>query len=297
MAQTKTAFLAIVGRANVGKSSLLNRMLGQKVAIVSSKPQTTRTKIMGVCTRGETQLVFTDTPGYHKPRTVLGEKMVRAVGDSIGGVDACLLVMEAAGKVWDEELELIAKLRAQDMPAILAINKIDLLKDKAALAPRIAELAALYPFAAVVPVSAQTGEGMAELESELLARAEPSPHYFSEDTLTDQPERVLAAEMIREKLLRLLNEEVPHGIAVSIEKMRERENQEILDVEAVIYCERESHKGIVIGKKGAMLKKVSTYAREDMERFFQIKVNLQTWVKVRQDWRNREGLIHNFGLD
>lgn len=294
---TKTAFTAIVGCPNVGKSSLLNKMLGTKIAIVSSKPQTTRTKIMGVLTTGDTQLVFTDTPGYHKPHNKLGEKMNQAVGDSIGGVDACLFVVEAKGKIKKGEFELMEKFKKLKVPVILAINKIDMLKDKEELLERIAEFSSLYDFEAVVPVCAQTGENVKDVLQELDKLAVESPHFFPDDTLTDQPERVLAAEIIREKILRLMDKEVPHGIAVSIEKMREREDKDILDIEAIIYCERESHKGMVIGKKGTMLKKISTYARQDLENFFGIKVNLQTWVKVKEDWRNREGLIHNFGLD
>lgn len=294
---TRTAFIAIVGCPNVGKSSLLNKMLGTKIAIVSSKPQTTRTKIMGVLTTGETQLVFTDTPGYHKPHNKLGEKMNQAVGDSIGGVDACLFVVEAKGEIKKGEFELMEKFKKLKLPVILAINKIDMLKNKEELLERIAEFSSLYDFEAVVPVCAATGENVKDILQELDKLAVESPHFFPNDTLTDQPERVLAAEIIREKILRLMDKEVPHGIAVSIEKMREREDKDILDIEAIIYCERESHKGMVIGKKGTMLKKISTYARQDLENFFGIKVNLQTWVKVKEDWRNREGLIHNFGLD
>ncbi|MBR3148703.1 MAG: GTPase Era [Eubacterium sp.] len=294
---TKTAFIAIVGCPNVGKSSLLNRMLGIKVAIVSSKPQTTRTKIMGVLTEDEVQLVFTDTPGYHKPHNKLGEKMYQAVGDSIGGVDACLFVTESKGEIKKGEAELIEKFKKLGVPVILAINKIDMLSDKSELLSRISQLAQLFDFEAVVPVCATSGEGVDELIDEMKKLSFESPHFFPDDTLTDQPERVLAAEIIREKILRLMDKEIPHGIAVSIEKMREREDAEILDIEATIYCERESHKGMVIGKKGTMLKKISTYARQDLESFFDIKVNLQTWVKVKEDWRNREGLIHNFGLD
>ncbi len=297
MSQRKTAFIAIVGRPNVGKSSILNRVLGQKVAIVSSRPQTTRTKIMGVLTEGDVQLVFTDTPGFHKPKTKLGEKMIQAVDDSIGGVDSCLFVTESRGEIRPTEIELLEKLKAEKIPVVLAINKIDMLSDKQELMSRILEFTQLLDFHAVVPVSARDGDGMNALKEELVNLAEDSEFFFPEDTLTDQPERVLAAEMIREKLLHRLNEEIPHGIAVSIEKMREREDKPILDIEAVIYCERESHKGIIIGKKGAMLKEVSTNARHELERFFDCKVNLQCWVKVKEDWRNREGLIHNFGLD
>lgn len=294
---TKSAFIAIVGKPNVGKSSLLNRLLGAKIAIVSSKPQTTRTKIMGVLTLGETQLVFTDTPGFHKPHNKLGEYMNNAVGDSIGGTDSVLIVTEPRGELDDKELELIKKLKQEKRKVILAINKIDMLKDKKELFDRIVYLTKFYDFDAVVPVSATRGDGMDELEDELIKTACESVHYFPDDTLTDQPERVLAAEIIREKILRLMDKEVPHGIAVAVEKMREREDKDILDIDATIYCERETHKGMIIGKHGAMLKKISTFARQDLESFFEIKVNLHTWVKVKEGWRNKEGLIHNFGLD
>ena len=294
---TKTAFIAIVGCPNVGKSSILNRLLGQKIAIVSDKPQTTRTKIMGVLTEGDTQLVFTDTPGFHRPRTKLGEKMVQAVSDSVSGVDACLFVVEPEGELRPAELELIEKFKKLKMPVILAINKVDTLPDKEVLMARILEISKTYDFEAVVPVSALRGINMDELLSEMKKIAEESVFFFPEDTLTDQPERVIAAEIIREKLLRNLDREIPHGIAVSIEKMREREDSDIMDIEAVIYCEKDSHKGIIIGKNGAMLKRISTRAREDMEKFFQCHINLRCWVKVKEGWRNREGLIHNFGLD
>jgi len=294
---TKTAFIAIVGCPNVGKSSILNRLLGQKIAIVSDKPQTTRTKIMGVLTEGDTQLVFTDTPGFHRPRTKLGEKMVQAVSDSVSGVDACLFVVEPEGELRPAELELIEKFKKLKMPVILAINKVDTLPDKEVLMARILEISKTYDFEAVVPVSALRGINMNELLSEMKKLAEESVFFFPEDTLTDQPERVIAAEIIREKLLRNLDREIPHGVAVSIEKMREREDSDIMDIEAVIYCEKDSHKGIIIGKNGAMLKRISTRAREDMEKFFQCHINLRCWVKVKEGWRNREGLIHNFGLD
>ena len=294
---TKTAFVAIVGCPNVGKSSLLNRMLGQKVAIVTQKPQTTRTKIMGVLTEGETQLVFTDTPGYHRPKTKLGEKMIKAVGDGITGVDACLFVTEPEGEIKDTELELLKRLKSEGAPVVLAINKTDTVKQKEQLMERIARFTAIYDFEAVVPVSALKNENIDILKDELKKLAYESVHFFPDDTLTDQPERVIAGEIIREKMLLLLDKEVPHGVAVSIEKMRERPAGGIMDIEAVIYCEKESHKGIIIGKKGEMLKKISSRARVDMESFFQCKINLQCWVKVKEGWRNREGLIHNFGLD
>lgn len=296
---SKTAFIAIVGKANVGKSSILNRLIGSKIAIVSSKPQTTRTRIMGVLTTEDNvQLVFTDTPGFHKPKNKLGEKMVQAVSDSISGVDSCLFVVDADDeKLNTAELELIKKFKTEKMTVVLAINKIDMLKDKTELMKKLAELSALYDFKAIVPVSAQSGDGLDALLDELKALSVESIHFFPDDTLTDQPERVLVAEIIREKMLRLLDKEIPHGTAVAIERMRERDDGSIMDVEATIYCERESHKGIIIGKGGQMLKKISTYARQDIESFFDIKVNLQCWVKVKEDWRNREGIIHNFGLD
>lgn len=297
MTENKTAFIAIVGRPNVGKSSILNKLLGQKIAIVSDKPQTTRTRIMGVLTIDETQLVFTDTPGFHRPKTKLGEKMVKAVSDSISGVDLCLFVIESEGDLRETELELIEKFKQQKMPVVLAINKIDTLDDKTVLMKRIMDMTQLYNFEAIVPVSAVKNDGLDALTDELIKLAQPSEHFFPEDTLTDQPERVIVSEIIREKMLRLLDKEIPHGVAVAIEKMRERSDKDLIDIEATIFCERESHKGIIIGKKGATLKRISTYARQDMEKFFGCQINLQCWVKVKDDWRNREGLIHNFGLD
>lgn len=297
MRESKTAFIAIVGRPNVGKSSILNKLLGQKIAIVSDKPQTTRTRIMGVLTIDETQLVFTDTPGFHRPKTKLGEKMVKAVSDSISGVDLCLFVIESEGDLRETELELIEKFKQQKMPVILAINKIDTLSDKAVLMKRIMDMTQLYDFEAIVPVSAVKNDGLDALTDELIKLAQPSEHFFPEDTLTDQPERVIVSEIVREKMLRLLDKEIPHGVAVAVEKMRERSDKDLIDIETTIYCERESHKGIIIGKKGATLKRISTYARQDMEKFFGCQINLQCWVKVKDDWRNREGLIHNFGLD
>lgn len=294
---TKTAFVAIVGCPNVGKSSLLNRILGQKVAIVTQKPQTTRTRIMGVLTEGETQLVFTDTPGYHRPKTKLGEKMIKAVGDGITGVDACLFVTEPEGEIKETEIELLKRLKAEKAPVVLAINKIDTVKQKEQLMERIVQFTSVYDFEAVVPVSALRNENIDVLISELNKLTYESVHFFPDDTLTDQPERVLAGEIIREKMLLLLDKEVPHGVAVSIEKMRERTSGDIMDVEATIYCEKDTHKGIIIGKKGDMLKRISSKARVDMENFFQCKINLQCWVKVKEGWRNREGIIHNFGLD
>ena len=293
----KSAFIAIVGRPNVGKSSLLNRMLGTKVAIVSSKPQTTRTKITGILTENDIQLVFVDTPGMHKPKNSLGKYMVRSISESVGGVDCCMLVVEADREAGSTELKLIEKFREMDMPVILAINKIDTVKEKEQLMKQILSYSKLYDFQAVVPVSATDGSGIEELKAELKQQAVEGGHFFEDDALTDQPERVLASEMIREKILRLCDKEIPHGIAVVIEKMKMREGKDILDVDATIYCERETHKRILIGKGGSMLKKISSFARQDMENFFDCKVYLQTWIKVKEDWRNSLQLMRNFGFD
>ena len=292
--QERSAFLAIVGKPNVGKSSVLNRLIGQKIAIVSKKPQTTRTRIMGVLTEEEYQLVFLDTPGLIKPKNPLGDYMVKLVTQSINGVDACLLVTEAGGKVSKADEDLIRRFHSSHIPAVLAINKIDLLADKSELMAQIAEFSALYDFAAVVPVSAKDGSGMGELLEELKKMAEPGGHFFPEDTLTDQPERVIASEIVREKLLRLLDKEIPHGTAAVTERMKERDG--ILDLDVTIFCERSNHKGIIIGKGGAMLKKIGIAAREDLERFFGCKVNLQLWVKVKEDWRQRRETLQSLGF-
>ncbi len=292
----KSAFIAIVGRPNVGKSSILNRLLGQKIAIVSSKPQTTRNRITGVLTDGEYQLVFFDTPGMHKPKNSLGKYMVRSVNESVGGVDCCMLVVEAGKEPLQTEINFIEKFKSMQMPAILAINKIDTLKEKDVLMKQILNFSSLYDFNAVVPVSAQNGNGIAELLDELKKQSSEGGHFFEDDTLTDQPERVIVSEIIREKILRLCDKEIPHGTAVVIEKMKTRENG-ILDIDATIFCEKDTHKRIIIGKNGSMLKKISTFARQDIENFFDCKVFLQTWVKVKEDWRNRERLLQNFGFD
>ena len=304
--EQRTAFVTIIGRPNVGKSSLMNRILGQKVAIVSDKPQTTRTRIMGVYTRGDDQLVFIDTPGFHKPRNMLDKSMNKAVGDGMSDVDAAVLVVEAAPKFSLEnglppaEAELIKELKRRKLPAVLVINKIDLLDKKEKLLSLIALYTREFDFSAVVPLSAKTGDGTDILPDELNKFSKLSPHFFPDGEVTDQPEKVMVAEMIREKLLRLLDKEVPHGIAVDLEKFIERDTAEgepIIEVEATVICEKESHKGIIIGKGGSMLKKVGTLARRDIEEFFGIRASVRLWVKVKEDWRNRQGLIHTFGLD
>ena len=292
---TKSAFVAIVGKPNVGKSSLLNTLLGEKIAIVSSKPQTTRTRITGVLTEDLYQWVFLDTPGFHKPKTKLSGHMNRVVTDSVADVDLVLFVIEPMGRMTEEELSLIEQFKARRLPAILVINKTDLI-DREQLLSRIAEISALYGFEAVVPVSVAENEGISILMEELRAHTGEGPHFFPEDTLTDQPERAIAAEIIREKILRNMRDEIPHGTAVDIEKMRERESGGILDIEATIYCERDSHKGMIIGKGGTMLKKIASEARADLEAFLDVKVNLKCWVKVRDDWRNSETAIKQVGL-
>ena len=294
----RSAFITIVGIPNVGKSSILNRLLGHKIAIVSSKPQTTRTRITGILTQGDDQLVFIDTPGLHKPKTELGEYMVKAINESVPNGDVAVLVVDSKDEVKKGELSLIEKLRKSDMPAILALNKIDTLKNKKEeLMDAILRYSELYDFDAVVPISSETGEGFDALMDELKKHCVEGGHFFNDDAITDQPEKVIVSEIIREKILRLCDKEIPHGTAVVIERLAEREGGDIIDIEATVYCERESHKGIIIGKKGAMLKKISTYARQDIERFFGCKVNLQTWVKVKEDWRNSRALLQNFGYD
>ncbi len=293
---SRTAFVTIAGRTNAGKSSLLNAIVGEKIASVSSKPQTTRTRITGIRNIDDVQLVFFDTPGLHKPVNKLSEHMLNTVRESVSDIDAVVFVMDCTKKINQQELDLLKSMNSSKMPVILVLNKIDLLKNKDELAPVIADLTSKINFQAVIPVSVTENSGIDIVIQEIINLSEESVHYFPDDMITDQPEKVLAAEMIREKLLMLLNDEVPHGIAVGVEEMSEREDKDILDISAVIYCEKESHKGIVIGKGGAMLKKASTAARMELEDFFQIKVNLKCWVKVKEDWRNREGLIRSFGL-
>lgn len=293
----KSAFVTIIGRPNVGKSSLLNHILKTKIAAVSNKPQTTRTRITGIYTKDEYQLVFIDTPGMHTPRTELGKYMVKSINESVQGGDVCILVVEATEKPGKTDLQLIEKLKKSNIPAILAINKIDVLKDKNELLSLILEYSKLYNFDSIIPISATNGTAINELIDELKKFAIEGGHFFDDDALTNQPEKVIAAEIIREKILRFTDKEIPHGTAVIIESMKQREDKNIIDIDAYIYCEKNSHKGILIGKKGAMLKKISTYAREDMEKFFDCKINLQTWIKVKEDWRNKQVLLTNFGYD
>jgi len=293
---TKTAFVTITGRTNAGKSSLLNSIVGEKIASVSDKPQTTRTRITGIRNIGETQLVFFDTPGLHKPKNKLSEHMLDTVKESVCDIDTVVFVMDCTKKITPQEIDFLKSLNQSKIPVILVLNKTDLLSDKSVLAPVIAEISSEIDFFAVVPASVTEKSGIDIIENEIIRLASESPHFFPDDMITDQPEKVLASEIIREKLLILLKDEVPHGIAVNVESMSERDDKDILDISAVIFCEKESHKGIVIGKSGSMLKRASTLARRELEDFFQIKVNLKCWVKVKEDWRNRENLIRSFGL-
>lgn len=290
---SKTAMITICGRPNVGKSTLTNALAGEKIAIVSNKPQTTRNRITAVCQRGETQFVFLDTPGFHKPRTRLGDYMVNVVRQSVADVDAVVLVVEPVASLGPQERELIASIKAANCPAVLAINKLDTVEPEKLLAV-IALYSEAYAFNAIVPISAKTGDGMEELLKELDKFAVESPELFPEGVTTDQPEKQVCAELIREKLLLNLEREVPHGTAVEITRFSERDDG-IIDLEATIYCEKASHKGIIIGKHGAMLKKIGEDARKDIEEFMGTKVFLQTWVKVKEKWRDSNSLLRNFG--
>lgn len=290
---SKTAMITICGRPNVGKSTLTNALAGEKIAIVSNKPQTTRNRITAVCQRGETQFVFLDTPGFHKPRTRLGDYMVNVVRQSVADVDAVVLVVEPVASLGPQERELIASIKAANCPAVLAINKLDTVEPEKLLAV-IALYSEAYAFNAIVPNSAKTGDGVEELLKELDKFAVESPALFPEGVTTDQPEKQVCAELIREKLLLNLEREVPHGTAVEITRFSERDDG-IIDLEATIYCEKASHKGIIIGKHGAMLKKIGEDARKDIEEFMGTKVFLQTWVKVKEKWRDSNSLLRNFG--
>ncbi len=291
----KTAVVSVVGRPNVGKSTLTNKLVGQKVAIVSNKPQTTRTRITGLLNKNGTQYVFLDTPGLHKPRTQLGDYMCKVVTDTVSEVDVAMLVVEPIANIGPAEESLISQIKAHHMPAILVINKIDTVK-KEELLNVIATYAAAHEFEAVVPISARTGEGVDDLLGELSKYAIEGPQLFPEDMVSDQPERQLVAEIIREKMLRLLDREVPHGVAVGIERWHERDDG-LVEINAVIYCEKASHKGIIIGKQGAMLREIGKQARGDIERMLDAKVYLELWVKVKEGWRNNQYQMRNFGYE
>ena len=291
----KTAMITIAGRPNVGKSTLTNALVGEKIAIVSPKPQTTRNRIYGVVNQGDTQFVLLDTPGFHKARTRLGDYMVKVVRDSVADVDAVCLLVEPIANVGAPEQALIERIREEKLPAVLVINKIDTV-EKAQLLEVMAAYNEAYTFDAIIPVSAQEKDGLDALMEELRKFAAEGPQLFPDGMTTDQPERQIVAEIVREKLLRNLDKEVPHGTAIEVTKFSERDNG-IIDLDVTIYCEKSSHKGIIIGKSGTMLKKISSHAREDIERFMGTKIYMQTWVKVKENWRDNLNYIRSFGYD
>ncbi len=291
----KSGMITICGRPNVGKSTLTNALVGEKIAIVTNKPQTTRNRICAIVNRGESQFVFVDTPGLVQARTKLGDYMVKVVENSVADVDAVLLLVEPIANVGAPERRLIARIAKLGAPAVLVINKIDTLEHKEELLAVIAAYQEVYPFRETIPISAKEKEGVDELLDTLEGYLPQGPQLFPEDMVTDQPERQVMAEILREKLLLCLEHEIPHGTAVEITRFSERIDTGIVDVDATIYCEKESHKGIIIGKKGAMLKKISSLARADMERFMGARIYLQTWVKVKENWRDNPNLIRNFG--
>ncbi len=291
---TKSAMITICGRPNVGKSTLTNAMVGEKVAIVTDKPQTTRNRISAIVNRGETQLVLMDTPGFHKPRTRLGDYMVNIVRESIADVDCVLLMVEPVAAIGPQEQALIERIKQTGAPALLAINKIDTV-DKQRLLEVMALYSGAHEFEAILPISAKTGDGVEELFAELEKFAAEGPHFFPDDVISDQPEKQICAELVREKLLKCLDKEIPHGTAVEVTRFSERDDG-IIDLEVTIYCEKDSHKGIIIGKKGAMLKRIGELAREDIEAFMGTKVYLQTWVKVKENWRDSMASLRNFGF-
>lgn len=290
----KAAMITVCGRPNVGKSTLTNTLVGEKIAIVSNKPQTTRNRICAVVTKGDTQFVFMDTPGFHKPRTRLGDYMVNVVRESVADVDAVMLLVEPLPNIGKQEQELIARFKETGVPALLVINKIDTVQ-RAELLEVMAVYSAAYEFDAIIPISAKTGEGVDELLAELSKYAVDGPPLFPDDIISDQPEKQICAELVREKLLLCLDKEIPHGTAVEVTRFSERDDG-IIDMDVTIYCEKASHKGIIIGKKGAMLKKIGELARADIEAFMGTKVFLQTWVKVKENWRDSQAQLRNFGF-
>lgn len=297
--ETKSVFIALVGRPNVGKSSLLNRLVGEKVAIVTPKPQTTRTRITGILTRGAVQYVFLDTPGIHRPRTRLGERMKKTTADCVAEVDLVVMLFEPYGALTEPEQALVEQLRGGEAPAIAVINKTDTLKKPADLAARTALLKGTGVFEHVFSVCAADGTGCAALLEAMGGYAAESPHYFPNDAYTDLPEKALVAEILREKLLLHLRDEIPHGTAVTVERFHERAAQKrgaLVDIDVNIYCEKKSHKGMIIGKNGAMLKAIASEARVECEEFLGARVNLQCWVKVKDDWRDNDFLLNNFGF-
>lgn len=293
---TKSIFVAMVGKPNVGKSSLMNLILGEKIAIVTQKPQTTRTSITGILTKGATQFVFMDTPGIHTPRTKLGERMVKTSHKTIADVDLAVMIFEPYGDLNEAELSLVDSIKKNGIPAIAVVNKKDTLKKAADLDVQIKKLKDIGIFEKVVATSAKDNDGVDELLSLIDSYAMEGPHYFEEDAITNMPEKVIVSEIVREKLLLNLFEEIPHGTNVEVEKFKERKGKNMVDISVVIYCERKSHKGMIIGKQGAMLKKISSQARADIEQFLGAKVFMECWVKVKEDWRDSNYILNDFGF-
>ena len=294
---TKTAMVTVCGRPNVGKSSLTNALVGEKIAIVSPKPQTTRNRIYGVVNRGDTQFVLLDTPGLHKPRSRLGDYMVKVVRESLSAVECAVLLVEPVAHVGAPEETLLQRIREEELPAVLCINKIDTVEKKEDLLAVIAAYSEAYPdFDAIIPISARTGDGLDELMAQLEKYAQPGPQLFPDGMTTDQPDAQVCAEMVREKMLQCLDKEIPHGTAVEVTRFTEREDTGIIDLDVTIYCEKSSHKGIIIGKHGEMLKRISSLARADIEKFMGTKVYMETWVKVKENWRDNVGFIRAQGF-
>ena len=292
----KTVFTAIVGRANVGKSTLLNAILNEKISIISKKPQTTRNKITGILTKDDTQYVFFDTPGLHLPKSLLGRYMAKSAKNVIGDVDVVVLMIEPIARIGEAERGVLGKTKSDKIPVILVINKIDIIsKDK--ILEVISVYSQEYEFSAILPISALNNDGVGLVLDEIDKYLVESEFFFPEDMITDQPERQIAAEIIREKALRLLTEEVPHGIGIAIEEFNEQKSKNLISIRAEIYCEKESHKRIIIGKNGDMIKRIGTYAREDLEKFFDMKIYLDLWVKVKEDWRDKKNILSNLGYD
>ena len=288
----RSGFAAIIGMPNVGKSTLLNQIVGQKIAIISDKPQTTRNKILAIYTTDTEQIIFTDTPGIHKPHNKLGEFMVNAANETMGDVDVLIFVVDANRPIQDVEREIAMNIDKTGLPCILVMNKVDMM-EKENLLPMIADYSSMHNFDSIVPISAKTGDGVNILLNDIKEHLVEGPQFYDEDMVTDQPEKQIAAEIIREKMLWLLDKEVPHGIAIEITKMQEK--AKITNIYATIFCEKNSHKGMVIGKNGEMLKKIGSLARGDIEKMLDKKVYLELWVKVKTDWRNSDYLIKNFG--
>ena len=293
---TKSIFVAMVGKPNVGKSSLMNLILGEKIAIVTQKPQTTRTSITGILTKGVTQFVFMDTPGIHTPKTKLGERMVKTSTKAIADVDLAVMLFEPYNDFNEAELALIENIKKARIPAIAVLNKKDTIKKEADAVEQCAKIKDLGVFDDVMVISARENSGVDELMEKIDSYAMEGPHYFDDDAVTNMPEKVIVAEIVREKLLLNMRDEIPHGTNVEVESFKERTDKNLIDISVVIYCERKSHKGMIIGKQGTMLKKIGSQARADIEEFLSAKVNMQCWVKVKEDWRDSNYILNDFGF-